>query len=176
MKISKKTVRQKEAEGEALQAFIMECEKRNILTKEILKNLSNKKLIFTNATVDANLNQAFSKFIQKGISNGEAFDSVVFCQNNFTDEIFSQILDPLSMPDSKTKSLVSVKNTIGPKSLKSILKIIQPQKQIFKEGFSNLQELVLNDSKLLQQKMMPQLISMLTVHCKNSLKVLGLAN
>ena len=102
----------------------MECEKRNILTKEILKNLNNKKLIFTNITVDNNLKEAFSKFIQKGISNGEAFDSVVFCQNNFNDETLSQLLDPLSMPESKTKSLVSVKNTIGPKSLKSILKII----------------------------------------------------
>ena len=41
MKMSKKTQKQKEAESEALQAFLLECEKRNILTKEILKNLNN---------------------------------------------------------------------------------------------------------------------------------------
>lgn len=54
----KKTEKQKEAESQALQAFLFECEKRNIMTKEILKNLKDKKLMFVNTTVDADLKMA----------------------------------------------------------------------------------------------------------------------
>lgn len=64
----------------------MECEKRKILTKEILKNLKDKKLTFVNSTIDQGLKMALKTFIGKGIKDGAAFDSIIFSHNNFTDE------------------------------------------------------------------------------------------
>ena len=47
-KMAKKTEKQKDAESQALQAFLLECEKKKILTKEILKSLKHKTLSFVN--------------------------------------------------------------------------------------------------------------------------------
>lgn len=132
-----------------------------------------------NCKIDSGLQAALSSFIAKGIKDGAALDSVVFSHNNFTDEQLSELLKPMSMPGSKTKSLVSIKNPIGPNALKAILKIIKPEKELYVgEPFKNknLQELVLNDSKLLQQEMMQELVGALSSCCAGTLKRLGLAN
>lgn len=107
-----------------------------------------------NSTIDQGLKMALRTFISKGIKDGAAFDSIVFSQNNFTDEQLAELLEPLGEPKAKLKSLISIKNPIGPKSLQSILRLIKPDIGNFDDGgqYKNkyLQELVLNDSKLLQ--------------------------
>mmetsp|Transcript_914 Transcript_914/g.1117 ORF Transcript_914/g.1117 Transcript_914/m.1117 type:complete len:101 (+) Transcript_914:385-687(+) len=96
-----------------LQAFLIECQKRKILTKQILKNLKNKTLKFVNSKIDPGLQKALQKFIAQGVQGGIAIDSVVFSHNNFSDEQLAGLLDPLSLEGSKTKSLVTVKNEVG---------------------------------------------------------------
>ena len=66
-------------------------------------------------------------------------------------------MEPLSAKTAKTKSLVSIKNPIGPASMKALIKIIRPELPIkrneeLESAFPQnhqLQELILNDSKLL---------------------------
>lgn len=75
-----------------MQVFILECERRKILTPQILKSLNNKILRFINQKVDYGLLHALARFLQTGSRAGAALDSVVFCQNNFTDQQFSTLL------------------------------------------------------------------------------------
>ena len=44
----KKTEDQIEAENDAMEAFIIECDKQKVLVQQILKNLGRKKLKFVN--------------------------------------------------------------------------------------------------------------------------------
>lgn len=71
------------AELNAFEAFILECDKQNIVTSSILKSLARKKLVFTNQKVSNSLLEALVAFISSGMQGGEAFHSIALSQNNF---------------------------------------------------------------------------------------------
>jgi len=77
--------------------------------------------------------QALAKLIKSGIVGGEVINSVVFAQNGFSDEFHSGILSQLTTPGAKVKSVVSVKNQIGEKTLEVLLRIIMPETTIVDE-------------------------------------------
>ena len=78
MKKSQKTEAQRQAEIKALQAFILECEKRQLYTKPFMKDLREKTLRIINIKLDKGIRHALIKFIAQAVKGSLALHSVVF--------------------------------------------------------------------------------------------------
>ena len=74
-----------------------------------------------NQKMDSGLIMALTKFLHHGLHGGHAFDSVTFCLNNLQDDKLALLFDQMSKEGTKVKSLVSVKNPIGEKSIASLV-------------------------------------------------------
>jgi hypothetical protein len=149
---------EKQAEAKALQAFLVECEKRKIMTLPILKNIQSKNIKFVNEKMDPKLLEALVKFLAAGIGGGLVINALTLAQNNLQDEQLARLLHPLGNVGAKTKSLVFIKNPIGPAALSEVIRIITPEPCLHNEVMvtrnRHLQELILNDSKFLKSDML----------------------
>ena len=75
------TEKEKQAEMKGLKAFLVECEKRKILTLPILKSIKNKSLKMVNVKMDANLINALTVFIEQGAGGGLVLNKLILAQN-----------------------------------------------------------------------------------------------
>ena len=63
----------------------MECERRKIYIKPILKEMTLKTLRMINIKLDKGLQKAMIKFLELGSKGGKAINSVIFADNNLSD-------------------------------------------------------------------------------------------
>ena len=100
-----------------MRLFLLECEKARIAPKQILKNLKDKTLSFTNVTLRAAVLKAMKPFIKHASKNGLALDSLILAKNNFVEDQLAQFLSYFLIPGAKIKNVTIADNTIGEKSL-----------------------------------------------------------
>lgn len=122
---------------------------------------------------------AISKFIRNGSKNGEVVNSFIFCNNKFSNEQLHALLEAMTEPKSKIKSIVIINNMIGHDAVQSLVKVIEPKEIILRDEphlvYNHLHELVLNNSKLQQAIDIGSVMESVLSHQLSHLKRLGIS-
>lgn len=168
----KKTEEQRDAEVKALQAFLLECERRKVYTKPMLKELKAKALRLVNIKLDSGLQQALGKFIEEGAKGALALNSVVFAQNGLGDNELGKLLAPLATESARIQAIVAVRNGFGERSLAALERIVGVTKPA--ATGQHLQELNLNGARIAKKSVLAELLKTLSSRCSR-LRRLGLS-